>query len=106
MAASFEGGRPTNELDLQSIERSLRRPRTLFSYLMSMLTGAATLLALVPLFSVLYLLVKRGAAALNIATVTALPPPAMAPGGGFGNAIVGTLVIVAIAAVLSVPPEY
>jgi len=49
------------------------------------------------------LLVIRGAAALSLATLTTLPPAAMEPGGGFGNAIVGTLVIVAIATLLSVP---
>jgi phosphate transport system permease protein len=103
MAASFESGRATSELDLESLERSLRRPRTLFSWLMSALTGAATIAALLPLFSVLYLLVIRGAAALSMSTLTKLPPAAMAPGGGFGNAIVGTLVIVAIASLLSVP---
>jgi len=103
MAASFEGGRTTTEIDLESLQRSLRRPRTLFSYMMSILTGAATIAALVPLISVLYLLVIRGAAALNLATLTMLPPAAMSVGGGFGNAIVGTLVIVAIAALLSVP---
>ena len=32
-----------------------------------------------------------------------LPPAAMTAGGGFGNAIVGTLVIVAIATLISVP---
>lgn len=103
MAASVENGRTTSELDLLSLERSLRRPRTLFSYLMSMLTGAATIVAMFPLFSVLYLLVARGAAALSLATFSNLPPAAMGVGGGFGNAIVGTLVIVAIATVLSVP---
>jgi phosphate transport system permease protein len=103
MAASFEGGRQTSEIDLENLERSLRRPRTLFSYLMSVLTGSATIAAMFPLFSVLYLLVRRGAAELSLATLTTLPPAAMEPGGGFGNAIVGTLVIVAIAAVLSVP---
>lgn len=103
MAASLEGGRATSELDLSSLERSLRRPRTLFSSSMSILTGAATIVALVPLFSVLYLLVVRGAAALSVATFTGLPPAAMGSGGGFGNAIVGTLVIVAIATLLSVP---
>jgi phosphate transport system permease protein len=71
--------------------------------MMSILTGAATIAALVPLFSVLYLLVIRGAAALSVTTLTTLPPAAMAPGGGFGNAIVGTLVIVAIGTLLSVP---
>jgi phosphate transport system permease protein len=103
MAASFEGGRTTSEIDFRSLERSLRRPRTLFSYMMSILTAAATIAALVPLFSVLYLLVKRGAAALSVTSLTSLPPPAMTLGGGFGNAIVGTLVIVGIATLLSVP---
>jgi hypothetical protein len=37
----------------------LRQPRSLFSYVMSFLTGAATSAAMVPLFSVLYLLIKR-----------------------------------------------
>jgi phosphate transport system permease protein len=103
MAASPEDRSATSELDLASLERSLRRPRTLFSYVMSILTGAATIGALFPLFSVLYLLVVRGAAALRVTTFTSLPPAAMGPGGGFGNAIVGTLVIVAIATLLSVP---
>jgi phosphate transport system permease protein len=97
------GARTTSELDLESLEHSLRRPRTLFSYLMSALTAVATIAALFPLFSVLYLLLIRGLAALSLTTLTTLPPAAMAPGGGFGNAIVGTLVVVAVATLLSVP---
>src|ERR1700733_9111562 len=58
---------------------------------------------MVPLFSVLYLLIERGVASLSWAAFTDLPPAAMTAGGGFGNAIVGTLVIVAIATVISVP---
>ncbi len=91
------------EIDLGSLEKSLRQPRSLFSYMMSFLTGAATIFAMVPLFSVLYLLVERGISALNWAAFTQLPPGAMESGGGFGNAIVGTLIIVAIATVISVP---
>jgi len=41
MAAPSKVGRAPR-IDLESLERSLRRPRTLFSYLMSLLTGAAT----------------------------------------------------------------
>ena len=71
---------------------------------MSLLTGAATIAALFPLFSVLYLLVRRGIAGLEPdGALRELPPAAMAAGGGFGNAIVGTLVIVAIATLISVP---
>ena len=58
---------------------------------------------MVPLISVLYLLLKKGLAGLNLEALTALPPAAMETGGGFGNAIVGTVVIVVIATVISVP---
>jgi phosphate transport system permease protein len=75
----------------------------LFSFAMSLLTTLATLAALFPLFSVLFLLVKRGSAAISFATLHELPPAAMTSGGGFGNAIVGTVVIVAIATAISVP---
>jgi len=103
MAASLESGRITSELDLESLERSLRRPRTLFSGLMSLLTAAATLLALVPLLSVLYLLARRGVERLSLATLTTFPPAPMAPGCGFGSAIIGSLTIVALATLFSVP---
>jgi phosphate transport system permease protein len=88
---------------LRDLEWSLRKPRSLFSYAMSMLTGAATIAALLPLFSVLFLLAKKGIAGLTFTAFTTLPPAAMSTGGGFGNALIGTLVIVAIATFISVP---
>jgi phosphate transport system permease protein len=91
------------KLDLSDLERSLRRPRSLFSWGMSVLTGLMTIAALVPLFSVLYMLIVRGGAQLGWSLFSELPPAALAPGGGFGNAIVGTVVMVAIAALISVP---
>ena len=91
------------EFDVSVLERSLRRPRALFSFAMSLLTTLATLCALLALFSVLFLLIRRGCAAMSLATLRELPPAAMATGGGFGNAIVGTLVIVLIATLISVP---
>lgn len=103
MAATQTGSPANTEIDLEGLERSLRRPRTLFSYVMSLLTGGATIAALFPLFSVFYMLVVRGSAALSLSTLRELPPAAMAAGGGFGNAIVGTFVVVAIATLLSVP---
>ena len=89
--------------DFSDLAYSLRRPRALFSWAMSAVTGAMTFAALVPLFSVLYLLVTRGGKTLGLATFRELPPAALAPGGGFGNAIVGTVVMVGIAALISVP---
>jgi phosphate transport system permease protein len=89
--------------DFSDLPRSLRRPRALFSWAMSVMTGVMTFAALVPLFSVLYLLITRGGKTLGLATFRELPPAALAPGGGFGNAIVGTVVMVGIAALISVP---
>jgi len=60
-------------------------------------------IASVPLFSVLYMLIVQGGSRLSLDLFTELPPAGFEQGGGFGNAIVGTLVMVAIAAVISIP---
>jgi phosphate transport system permease protein len=88
---------------LHQLDRSLRRPRTLYSYCLSALCAVLALLAAVPLFSVLLMLIVRGGARLGVALFAELPPAAGVAGGGVGNAIVGTLLVVAIAAALSVP---
>jgi len=51
MAATQRGSAANTDIDLESLERSLRRPRTLFNFAMSLLTGGATVAALFPLFS-------------------------------------------------------
>jgi phosphate transport system permease protein len=100
-----QAGAPTTAAgdDVLKLERSLGEPRTLLSTLLSIGVGVATVIACVPLFSVLIMLVWRGGARLGMSLFTELPPTAFEEGGGFGNAIVGTLVMVGIAAVLSVP---
>ena len=97
------GEPPLPPIDLPRLERSLRHPRSLLSALLSLMTGLATLVACIPLFSVLLMLLYRGGRSLSLASFTELPPAALQAGGGFGNAIVGTALMVAIAAVLSVP---
>jgi phosphate transport system permease protein len=94
---------PFKDVDFPELERSLRRPRTLFSVLMSWIVAGMTLFALIPLFSVVGMLMWRGGRKLSFALFTQLPPAPLEQGGGFGNAIVGTLVMVVIAAMISVP---
>jgi len=62
-----------------------------------------TLLSLIPLFSVVLLLLWRGGQRLSMAVFTELPPAPLEQGGGFGNAIMGTLIMVAIAVLITVP---
>lgn len=77
--------------------------RTGFGVMMSVLVIATTLLAVIPLFSVLFMVVAKGAAHFQLSMLWTLPPGAGMSGGGFGNALLGTILIVALAAVMSVP---
>ncbi|MGE3540677.1 MAG: phosphate ABC transporter permease PstA [Candidatus Tectimicrobiota bacterium] len=86
-----------------SLERSWSDPRTVLSTLLSVATAIITVLACVPLFSTLFMLLWRGGASLGWRLFVELPPTAFEDGGGFGNAIVGTMVMVGIAAALSIP---
>lgn len=94
---------PFEGVDFNELEKSLRRPRTLMNVLLTWVVAGMTLLALVPLFSVIWLLLWRGGRKLTLAMFTQLPPVPMELGGGFGNAIEGTTIIVALAVLISVP---
>lgn len=66
--------------------------------------GLFTVMALVPLILVLVYVVFRGFSRLDLAAFTELPPaPLAGEGGGFANALLGTLVMVGIGALVSVP---
>ena len=99
----MEGSPTAERVELPSLERSYRDPHSVLSTLLSVATGAATVIACVPLFSVLIMLLWRGGARLRWELFVELPPTAFEDGGGFGNALVGTLVMVGIAALISVP---
>lgn len=95
--------RPSGGLDLGGLRKSLKRPRPIFSYVMNVVTAVLTLAALVPLCSVLWMLLVRGGKRLSLQLFTQLPPVPFESGGGFGNAILGTTVMVVLAALMSVP---
>ena len=64
---------------------------------------AAAVLATLPLLFILFYLLKQGAAALSVDFFTQLPKPVGEAGGGMSNAIVGTLILVGIAAAIGLP---
>ncbi|MBS2028114.1 MAG: phosphate ABC transporter permease PstA [Deltaproteobacteria bacterium] len=77
--------------------------RKAVNLIMMVLCGLAAVAALLPLGSVLWLVVSHGVAGLSFTFFTALPTPVGEPGGGVGNAVVGTLQIVALACVIGLP---
>ncbi|HWD93093.1 MAG TPA: phosphate ABC transporter permease PstA [Verrucomicrobiae bacterium] len=64
---------------------------------------ACAVLVILPLAVILFYLVQKGASSLNWAFFTGVPKPAGAPGGGMGNAIVGTLELLLLASIIGVP---
>jgi phosphate transport system permease protein len=61
------------------------------------------LIAVIPLASLLWLVISHGAPGLTIGFFTSLPTPVGEPGGGVGNAIVGTFFMVGIASLFALP---
>jgi phosphate transport system permease protein len=83
--------------------RSASSPRTMFGNVMTGLTVTAAAIALFPLVAVLTYVMIKGASRLDLGVFTQLPPAPGLAGGGLGNAIIGTFVMVGIAALISVP---
>ena len=77
--------------------------RSLWSKFLSVICVGLALLTLVPLFSIVFLVLKNGLPLLSLSVFAELPPAAGMTGGGFGNAVVGTLLMVGIALVLATP---
>ena len=73
------------------------------SGLVTFLCVASVALALVPLGFILFFVLRQGLPALDLAFFTQIPHPVGEPGGGMGNAIVGTSILTGLAALFAVP---
>jgi phosphate transport system permease protein len=79
-----------------------RRRRTI-STIFSVLCAASVVLALVPLLFILLYLLQKGVGSLHWTFFVQNPRPVGEAGGGFANAIVGTFILVGLAALFAVP---
>ena len=89
--------------ELVNLKKSPTSPRTLFSSIMSGIAFACAGLALIPLFAVSAYVLINGFSRLRPSVFWELPPAPGVTGGGFGNALVGTLLTVGLAAIFSIP---
>jgi phosphate transport system permease protein len=90
-------------IEAPDLERRLRSPRTFINAMFSFIIALMAVIAMVPLFSVLAMLIYKGGQRLSFELFTELPPAAGMDGGGIGNALLGTLLMVGIAASIAVP---
>jgi phosphate transport system permease protein len=65
--------------------------------------GLSVLLALVPLVLILFFVLSQGIQALNYDFFTKMPKPVGETGGGMANAIVGSLILTTLGAMLAIP---
>ena len=79
------------------------RGRKLLSSLFVGACGLSVLLALVPLAFILFFVITRGIQSINLDFFTHMPKPVGEPGGGMGNAIVGTVILTGLGSLLAVP---
>lgn len=82
---------------------STLQTRLLKEICFKILIGCLSGLLLAPLLFILFYIVSKGFVALNWDFFTQLPKPVGMTGGGVANAIVGSLILVGVAAIVSVP---
>lgn len=80
-----------------------RATRKLRGHLIVVLLGLAVVVAVLPLVLILGTLIVKGATSIDWAFFTRIPAPAGETGGGVVHGIVGTLLIVGMAAAMAVP---
>jgi phosphate transport system permease protein len=81
---------------------STRRRKALSSLFVAF-CAASVLLALIPLAMVLFFVVSQGIQSFNLNFFTHMPVPVGETGGGMANAIVGSLILVGLGAIVAVP---
>lgn len=95
-----------NSTDIFNVEGLKKNPssgKSIFNIIMTTLASLCMVATLIPLVLVLAFVLVRGFSRINLELFTQLPPPPGSAGGGIANAIIGTLIVVAISTIISVP---
>lgn len=71
--------------------------------LIKLLSGISAMTGIAFLAWILFIIALKGLAVINLDFFTQLPAPPMVPGGGLGNAVLGTALITLLATLFGVP---
>ncbi len=92
-----------SKLDPFGSQFAISPRRKLFDRVMTGLAFGCVAIALIPLVSILFMVISNGLGGFSLSVFTDLPPAAGMSGGGFRNAIIGTLITCLIGGIISVP---
>lgn len=82
---------------------SIYRRRKIANGLMCSLALLCAVVTLVPLISIFAYIISKGISSINLDFFTHLPKPVGEPGGGMGNAIVGSLILIGLSSLWAIP---
>ena len=99
---SFTSARHTAD-GRQDLSYQPTAARNIRSRLLTFVAALFSGIAVLPLVLVLGYVLVKGGSTLSITLLTELPPPPGLEGGGIANAIVGTLAVSAVAALIAIP---
>ena len=88
---------------MPEVEPKIQWTRRLADQLATSLAVLCVVLVILPLAAIFIYLVIRGIGSLNLAFFTQIPKPVGETGGGMANAIVGSVVLLAVGSVIGVP---
>lgn len=77
--------------------------RVFIDALLKFVFGSITVALSLPLIMILYYIFSNGISVFSWTFLTSLPHPPGEPGGGIGNAIIGSLILIVTACALSIP---
>ncbi|MBT9167468.1 MAG: Phosphate transport system permease protein PstA [Syntrophomonadaceae bacterium] len=80
-----------------------KKLRKTTGYLLEFACLFSALLVMLALCLILYYIFRRGISAVNIPFLTSLPTPVGEPGGGIGNALIGSAIMVGLGSLLAIP---
>ena len=83
-------------------EPSIKR-RIVYDKLFKTIVVLLTFCSILPMFFILFFITSKGISVINWRFLTQLPKPVGEIGGGISNAIIGTLMLIGIGTVFSVP---
>jgi phosphate transport system permease protein len=102
----MQNGIMTDYFPERTLTRSAMSQRTLFNTVMTFLGFVCGFLAILPLLAILSYVLFQGFSSLKPSVLFQLPPLAgntVGSAGGFGNAILGTILMVGIGTFISIP---
>ncbi|MGB9698373.1 MAG: phosphate ABC transporter permease PstA [Thermodesulfobacteriota bacterium] len=85
------------------MERYSIKKRIFYDKLFKAIIVLLTFCSVLPLFFILFFITSKGISVINWDFFTQLPKPVGELGGGISNALFGTLILVAIACIISIP---